>query len=515
MAEYKSKLIETTFNLMNNNLNQPKLYDADLDIWLNNRQILAAVETACGVLQKKGLAVGDLLLLGLPNSAAYVITYLAAIKSGLDIYSMNPKMPDIQAINEFKKRNYKAAVLSNDYAKLFNDTADKIHTENLTRFHDQVIHLTTWESMDQLEDFEIIPKHAGILMYTSGTTGKAKGVLLDHEQMYIAGENVVQSHKLTDKDRVYIVLPFHHINAQNIAMMSTLISGGSLIVQKHFSAHRFWPIVQRQQATWVSAAPAIISILLNTDINPKTKTNLRFMRSASAPLPAVVMQRFEKRFGLPILNSYGMTEAPSQIAVDPLPPLHSPEGSSGKVFNIAIKISDSTLSHELAAGQDGEVWIKGSGTIKGYLHDRDRGSFVNGWFKTGDIGHLDQNGFIFLVGRSKEMINKSGDKISPYEVENIIDSLDFISGSAVVGYPDPIYGETVAAVILLKEPEKAVDQLTSDAKQIREIVATHKEKFKVPQYIFFMKQVPRGATGKIQRSILKGDLIKNPDLDRY
>ena len=518
MSEYNSKLVKKTFSWIEKNPNKKKLYDADLNLWLTNGQLLKAVDQAVKTFNEAGLEVGDLLLLGLPNSTAYVISYLAAMRTGLAIYSMNPKMPEKQAKNEFRKRNYKAAILDGDYQEFFNQIVENPKSEILTDYDDYSIKLTSWDSIetiDNVDDFDEIPKHSGIVIYTSGTTGKPKGVLLNHEQMYTAGDNVVQSHKLTEEDCVYIVLPFYHINAQNIALMSALISGGSIVVQKHFSAHKFWPVVENQDVTWVSAAPAIILILLNTEINPKNLRKLRFIRSTSAPLAIAAMNQFEERFKVPILNSYGMTEAPSQIAIDPMPPLHSPIGSSGKPFNIAIKISDKKLTKELPIGEDGEIWIKGTNTITGYLHNRDQESFVDGWFRTGDIGHLDKNGFIFLAGRSKEMINKSGDKISPYEVENVIDKLSFVDSSAVIAYPDKIYGETVAAVIVLKDSTNKKEELTDLAKQIRKIVSLQEEKFKIPQYIFFMKDIPRGATGKIQRTALKNKVIGNKNIDQY
>ncbi|SYW14738.1 AMP-binding protein [Oenococcus oeni] len=518
MSEYNSDLVKKTFFWIKKNPNKKKLYDADLNLWLTNGQLLDAVDQAVKTFNKVGLKVGDLLLLALPNSTAYVISYLAAMRTGLAIYSMNPKMPEKQTKNEFRKRNYKAAILDDDYQELFNQIVKNPKIKTLSNYGDYLIKLTSWETIkanNDVDDFDEIPKHSGIVIYTSGTTGKPKGVLLDHSQMYTAGDNVVQSHKLTENDRVYIVLPFYHINAQNIALMSALISGGSIVVQKHFSAHKFWPVVENQEVTWVSAAPAIILILLNTEINPNNLQKLRFIRSTSAPLAIAAMDQFEERFKVPILNSYGMTEAPSQIAVDPMPPLHSPVGSSGKPFNIAIKISDKKLTKELPIGENGEIWIKGTNTITSYLHNRDQESFVNGWFRTGDVGHLDKDGFIFLAGRSKEMINKSGDKISPYEVEDIIDKLPFVDSAAVIGYPDKIYGETVAAVIILKDSTDKKTALIDFAKQIRKIVSLQEEKFKVPQYIFFMKDIPRGATGKIQRTALKNKIIENKEIDKY
>ncbi|MCV3296005.1 MAG: AMP-binding protein [Oenococcus sp.] len=517
MEKYQSQLVETTFKWIEENPEKKKIYDADMKIWLTDAQLLKSVEQALATMQDAGLETGDLLLLALPNSAAYVIVYLAAMKLGLDIYSMNPTMPKNRAIEQFRKRNYKAAVLTPDYAGYFAETAQGISERLLTKFgpDDTEIKLTLWQHIDPIDKFDMIPSHSGILMYTSGTTSEPKGVLLSQEQMAIAGENIIQSHLLTAQDRIYITLPFHHINAQHIGLISTLISGGSLIVQKHFSAHRFWPIAEEQAATWVTAAPAIISILLNTAIDPVHLTKMRFIRSASAPLPIAAMERFERRFGVSILNSYGMTEAPSQISIDPLPPLRSPEGSSGKPFNIKVRIANAELTKDYSTGKDGYIWIQGPGTISAYLHGRDKDSFLKGWFKTGDMGHFDADGFLYLVGRSKEMINKSGDKISPYEVENVIDRLDFIGSSAVVGYPDDIYGETVAAVIVLKTLAEDRDQLANYADQIRKIVAENEEKFKIPKYVFFMTELPHGATGKIQRTALKKKLSQETGLEKY
>ena len=262
----------------------------------------------------------------------------------------------------------------------------------------------------------------GVLMFTSGTTGEPKGVLLRHRHLLAAAHNVVTAHQLTDRDVSYCVLPLFHINAQVIVLLSTLLSSGRLVMADRFHASRFWEDVSDHGVTWVSAVPTILSILSKRDPKGIDLSTLRFIRSASAPLSPAVAQRFEQIVGAPVIESYGMTEAAGQISVNPLPPGIRKLGSVGRPQGVQLKI-ENTSHQPVVPYEIGEIAIRGNNVVEGYVNvDGSGKSFGEGWIFTGDLGYLDDDGYVFITGRAKEIINRGGEKLSPREIEDVLNA---------------------------------------------------------------------------------------------
>jgi acyl-CoA synthetase (AMP-forming)/AMP-acid ligase II len=382
------------------------------------------------------------------------------------------------------------------------------------------LHLPVWEArLDaaggvQLDRTDSAPERTttadgprgddvALFLHTSGTTSRPKGVPLTHANLMASIRNIVGTYALTSVDASLIVMPLFHVHGLIGATLSTLMSGGTVIVPPSFSAAKFWPLAQQYRATWYSAVPTIHQILLSrADADNAPRGGLRFIRSCSAALAPAVFAQLEERFGAPVLEAYGMTEASHQMASNPLPAAGPRKpGSVGKGTGVEIAILDEK-GNRLAPGQPGEVSIRGRNVMHGYRNnpDANASSFTNGYFRTGDQGVLDADGYLTLTGRLKELINRGGEKISPLEVDAVLLEHPAVAEAVSFAVPDPKYGEEVHGAVVLK------GQTTSD-----DLVAFCRGRladFKVPKRIHITDALPRTATGKIQRRHVSAHFLK-------
>jgi acyl-CoA synthetase (AMP-forming)/AMP-acid ligase II len=332
-----------------------------------------------------------------------------------------------------------------------------------------------------------------IILYTSGTTGKPKGVILTHGNLLSNARGVQEAHQLTPDDTALCILPLFHINGMVVTLITSMLVGASLVLPKKFSSHHFWHWISNYNVSWFSAVPTILSILLFEPISSNAEySSLRFARSASAPLPIAVLEEFEARTGVRVIESYGISEAGGQVTSNPLH-LRKP-GSVGLPFANALRIVDEH-GVPLGTNQTGEVVICGPNVSTGYLDNAtaNRESFRDGWFHTGDLGYRDSDDYLFLVGRSKELINRAGEKIAPREIEEVIYRMPEVESAAVVGVPDSLYGEEVASFLVLRPGLSLTEERV--AAHCSESLAD----FKVPKQVFFVAELPKGPSGKIQR----------------
>lgn len=335
----------------------------------------------------------------------------------------------------------------------------------------------------------------GLLMYTSGTTGRPKGVRLSHQNLIAGGENTAIAHQLTEDDRAICSLPLYHINALCVTLLAPLVSGGSVVFTPKFSTTQFWPTIQAQQCTWFSLVPTQIGYLLNDQNPPLELPTLRFGRSASAPLSPDVQQAFETRFKVPIIETMGLTETAAQILSNPLPPAVRKIGSPGVPFGNEVHIVD-THNQAVDAECEGEICIRGPNVMLGYLNNEQatqEAIDADGWLHTGDLGKLDEDGYVFVTGRIKELIIKGGENIAPREVDEALLSHPAVLEAAAFAADCQRYGQKVLAATVLK-PGMSIDH---DA-----LVAHCGEKigaFKAPQMIYFLEDLPKGPSGKVQR----------------
>ena len=333
-----------------------------------------------------------------------------------------------------------------------------------------------------------------LFLHTSGTTSRPKGVPLTHANLMASIRNIVATYALTPEDCSLIVMPLFHVHGLIGATLSTLLSGGSVVVPASFSATKFWPLVKEHGVTWYSAVPTIHQILLSrADADHAPQSGFRFIRSCSAALAPAILAQLEERFGAPVLEAYGMTEASHQMSSNPLPANGARKpGSVGRGTGVEIVILDEH-GKILTSGQQGEVSIKGRNVMHGYRNnpDANASSFSGGYFRTGDQGVLDAEGYLTLTGRLKELINRGGEKISPLEVDAVLLEHPAVAEAVSFGVPHPKYGEEVHGAVVLKGDANADDI----AAHCRDRLAD----FKVPKKIHIADALPRTATGKIQR----------------
>jgi oxalate---CoA ligase len=450
-------------------------------------------------LAASGIGRGDRIGMAMPNGLPCIVSFLASAMAGTSA-PLNPGYKKEEFEFYLDDTNAKVLLLPPDGLEEARAAATAKGTRILTVEMDangvvglRGVTARTPIAPPDLDDIALI-------LHTSGSTGRPKRVPLKHKNLSISAQNVARSYALTDKDVSLCVMPLFHVHGLVASTLATLSTGGTVVVPSKFNPMNFWQTAEAQGATWYSAVPTIHQLLL-ARVKPGTPppagaSKLRFIRSCSASLPPQVMQDLESAFGAPVLEAYGMTEAAHQMASNPLPQ-QGPRlpGSVGPGTDVQITIADDKGNH-LAAGERGEVCIKGPNVITGYENNPEANatSFFDGWFRTGDQGFLDEQGYLTLVGRLKELINRGGEKISPREIDEVLLTHPAVAEAVCFGVPHKMWGEEVEAAVTVKSTISEAD-----------LVAYCKERlsdFKRPKQIHITETIPRTATGKIQRRIV-------------
>ncbi|HEX6119718.1 MAG TPA: acyl--CoA ligase [Dongiaceae bacterium] len=341
------------------------------------------------------------------------------------------------------------------------------------------------------------PDDAALVLHTSGTTAHPKIVPLSHRNLAVSARNIATTLALTPRDRCLLLMPLFHIHALVGALLSSLSAGASVHCPPGFNALKFFAWLDEVDATWYTAAPTMHQAVLaraerNADVLARRR--LRFIRSSSAPLPPQMMMRLEDAFGCPVIEAYGMTEASHQMASNPLPPRPRKPGTVGIAAGPEIGIMGPE-GRLLGRGEIGEVVIRGDNVTAGYANNpsANADSFTDGWFRTGDQGILDGDGYLRLIGRLREFINRGGEKIAPREVDEVLMDHPAVAHVVTFAMPHDSLGEEVAAAIVLHEGRDASEQ------ELRNFATARLADFKVPRRIVFLPELPKGATGKPRR----------------
>ena len=339
---------------------------------------------------------------------------------------------------------------------------------------------------------------AALMMYTSGTTGKPKGVVLSQRAVVSGGEFVSAAHQLGPDDRVMAVLPLYHINAQVVTAISPLSHGGSLVLPHRFSANNFWQVALAQHCTWLNVVPTIIAYLLNGPDLAALGLDapaVRFCRSASAPLPPAQHLAFEKKFGIGIIETMGLTETAAPCFSNPMAPQLRKVGSPGPAFGNEAKIVRAGGPPN-PPGEIGEIMVRGPNVMTCYYKDpleTARTLETDGWLHTGDLGYMDADGFVFVTGRIKELIIKGGENIAPREIDEALLTHPAVADAAAVGIPDPRYGQEILACVVLRADAACSEE------ELREHCRRELGEYKTPKLFRFLSDLPRGPSGKVQR----------------
>lgn len=345
------------------------------------------------------------------------------------------------------------------------------------------------------------PSDPALLLYTSGSTGLPKGALLTHRAVISGATNVVAGHNLSAPDRVLCVLPVYHINGAMVTVCAPLVSGSSVVIPQRFSAQAFWQLVADYQCTWSSVVPTIIKYLLNRAAqepfvfgSDQRLKNFRFARSASASLPNIMLQQWEQIFHVPMIETLGLTETAGTVATNPMPPAVRKPGSVGMAYGMQIKIIDQQGT-PCAANTPGEILIRGNSLLQQYYknHEATRAAFVGDWFRSGDLGLLDADNYLFITGRLKELILRGGENIAPREIDDALYRHKAVLEAAAVGVHHQDYGQEVVACVVLREGMHCTEQ------ELKEFCIDFVGKIKAPKTIYFLNELPKGPSGKILR----------------
>lgn len=463
---------------------------------LSYRQLRQNVVRLAAQLNHLGLGRGDRIAVVMPNGPAMVLTFLASALCGTAA-PLNPKYKQEEFAFYYEDTQAKALITLPGIVELAQAAATP-----------DMMLISARTNADGTLDFEALrgtqtPRRVelaeaddvAMILHTSGTTSRPKRVPIRHRNLTASASNIISAYSLTPNDITPCIMPLFHIHGLVGCMLSTLASGGTLICPAGFNALEFWKLVETFKATWYTAAPTMHQLILarasrNSEI---VKDNpLRFIRSSSAPLPLVVLEQMQAAFSCPVLESYSMTEAAHMMASNPLPPnVHKP-GSVGYGFGVDIGIMDESGTL-LEQGSLGEVVVKGANVIDGYENnpEANASAFINGWFRTGDQGRLDEDGYLSLTGRIKELINRGGEKISPVEVDNILLRHPAVAEALSFAVPHKTLGEDIEAALVLRGEVSE--------QELRSHCSTLLAEFKIPRQFHMLDELPRGATGKLQR----------------
>ena len=358
--------------------------------------------------------------------------------------------------------------------------------------------LGTFELFDKETDYKKPNDYdEALVLHTSGTTSRPKIVPLSNLNIFTSAVNISKSLKLTTEDHCLNIMPLFHIHGLIAVLSASAKVGASVCASNGFNALKFLDLAETQNITWYSGVPTMHQAILlraQKNSNKAKKLNLRFIRSSSASLPPAIFEQLNDIFETPVIEAYGMTEATHQMASNPLPPAIQKPGLVGMPAGPEICIMNDK-NEKLPQGEIGEICIKGDNVTNGYENnpEANKQSFVNDWFRTGDEGFFDEDGYLKISGRLKEIINKGGEKISPLEVDNILMDFPPIDQALCFGYKDKMLGEDIAVAIKLKENKSCTED------DIKSYANEKLAKFKIPKKIFIVEDIPKGATGKLQR----------------
>ncbi|OBG28566.1 class I adenylate-forming enzyme family protein [Mycobacterium sp. 852002-51057_SCH5723018] len=438
---------------------------------LNNAEFLDAVECAAAALRSRGVSAGDVVAIKLPNTVEFIVSLFAAWRLGAAVTPINPSL----SVPEVRYQ------LADAGAKLL--IADELYVCDPAP-----------RGTRQGADGSL-----ALLIYTSGTTGRPKGVMLDHANLSAMCHSIIEAFGLTSDDHSLLILPLFHVNGIVVGTLSPLLAGARATVAGRFDPRTFFSRAEQTRATYFSAVPTIYTMLcgLPSDIEPDV-SSVRFAACGAAPASVELLERFESRYGIPIIEGYGLSEGTCASTANPLNGTRKPGTVGLPLPGQMIGIVD-PAHRQVPDGETGEIVIKGANVMLGYLNrpEETAKTVVDGWLQTGDIGRFDEDGYLVLVDRAKDMIIRGGENIYPREIEAVVHHLPQIAEAAVVGRHNPTYGEE-PVLFCSTQPGANVT-----AETIRDHIASQLAKYKRPVDITILDDLPKNAVGKIDKPALR------------
>jgi acyl-CoA synthetase (AMP-forming)/AMP-acid ligase II len=458
----------------------------------------ASSRRVAALVAREGLEPGAVISVVMPNGMAMLRILLGVMAGGYCVNPVNLLSQPAQMRYVFEHSGSALVFASPDWApKVRGLTADLPRPVRVLEVDPDAEVLPGERAGDATTPVaHVDPGALALLMYTSGTTGTPKGVMLTHANLVANAFSISAEHRLGPGDRVAAVLPLYHINGFAVTMLAPLAHGGSLAMPPKFSATGFWDLVGRFACTWINVVPTIVSYLLEGAAPSREAiAKVRFCRSASAPLPPEHLRAFEEKFGIGIIETMGLTETVAPAFSNPFEPAQRKVGSVGRPSGCEARIVDEN-GNDVPDGTAGEIVIRGPQVTPGYYKNAaaTAAAFLPGdWLRSGDLGLRDADGFYFVTGRIKELIIKGGENIAPREIDEVLLRHPAVLDAAAVGVPDRHYGQEIMACVIRREGRDCTED------ELRAFCTEHLGRFKTPRSIHFLAELPRGPSGKVQR----------------
>lgn len=461
---------------------------ADATITLSNSEFYSKVLMAAGVFAELGIGAGDVVAIMLPNQVEFVVAMFAAWRLGAAITPINPGLTTQEVTHQ----------LTDSGAKLLINVSGATVIEHLQSLSAAALHGGAHYAAPPVDDKGAL----ALLIYTSGTTGLPKGVMLDHANIEAMADMSRQAMQIAAADHCLLVLPLFHVNGIVASILTPFSAGSRVTIRARFDSETFFTDVERLRPTYFSAVPTIYALLnaLPQQVKPDT-SSLRYGICGAAPAPAELLTNFEARYGFPLVEGYGLSEGTCASTINPFHGVRKAGTVGLPLDGQRIAIAD-TSGRQLAAGETGEVLVQGPNVMRGYLGkpEETMKTIVDGWLHTGDLGRIDADGYLSIVGRIKEMIIRGGENIYPKEIEDALTAFPTVLEAAVIGAPHETLGEIVIAYVAYRAGQGGT------LEELNEHCAARLTRYKRPAAIHVIGSLPKNAVGKIDKVKLRAML---------
>jgi acyl-CoA synthetase (AMP-forming)/AMP-acid ligase II/acyl carrier protein len=459
------------------------------------------MESVSVSLRSVGMRTDDAVAIVMPNGPEMASAFLCVSASATSA-PLNPSFTFEEFDYYYSDLDVKAVILKKDDQSPARQVAEFRGIPTIDYDVDNYPTLRISENEIENSDFPVNPSYAGsedtaLLLHTSGTTSRPKIVPLEHRNLIASAKNIMETLYLINADTCLNVMPLYHIHGLMGVLLSSIMTGAAVVATSGFQTDKFFEWVHEYNTTWYSAVPTIHQqILIHANKFPEKiiGNKLRLIRSSSASMPPNVMKGLESIFNVPVIEAYGMTEASHQMTCNPMPPKHRKSGSVGLPTGqeVAIMAEDGQI---MGFNEIGEIVIRGPNVTRGYLNnpEANEAAFSHGWFHTGDLGYQDEDGYFYISGRSKEIINRGGEKVFPREIDEVFLTHPEVSQAVTFAVKHPTLGEDAVTAIILGKGA------TIDQNDLREFAFERIADFKVPSQVIIVDEIPKGSTGKLQR----------------